>query len=182
MEWASQLAYAALLAVPVGCIAWTVTQEEIFREMREKLQAYRKRHPESIWRQKLAYAPTCPFCLSHYLTAVCVALFRFRMLADDWRGYVISFFCVVLIANVYVTLYHWLRVALREAKASADRAETELQEAKRRLRALPVASKADWQSVRFPAQARAPRTATLQLYSPARRQEAAAAKTRFGSR
>jgi hypothetical protein len=127
MDYASQIAFAVLLAIPVACVAWTITQEELFREVQEGLRAYQREHPDSFWRQKLAYLPTCPYCLSHYVAAVFIALFRFRMLADDWRGYVVSLFALVLLANVYITLYNLLRVVLRAAKAAADRAQAILE-------------------------------------------------------
>jgi len=125
MEYLHQLGFALLLGVPVACIVWTFTQEEIFKECREALKAYQQRHADSLLRRKLAYLPTCPYCFSHYVALAFVALLNFRMLADDWRGYVVSLFTLVLIANAYVTLYNLLRVALRAAKVAADRLERE---------------------------------------------------------
>jgi hypothetical protein len=127
MDYASQIAFALLLAMPIACVAWTITQEELFRELREALRADQRGHPDSFWRQKLTYLPTCPYCLSHYVAAVFIALFRFKMLTDDWRGYVVSLFALVLLANVYITLYNLLRVVLRAAKAAADRAQAILE-------------------------------------------------------
>ena len=57
------------------------------------------------------------------MAGVLIALLRFKLLADDWRGYLVSLFALVLIANVYITVYHLLRVGLRCLKALADRAE-----------------------------------------------------------
>lgn len=122
MGYGAQVAYALILSIPVACIAWTVTQEEVFQEFRDFLSRYRTRHRQSWWRRKLAYMPTCPYCLSHYIAAMLIVLLRFKMLADDWRGYLVSLFTLVLIANVYVTLYHMLRVGLRWLRSSADRA------------------------------------------------------------
>lgn len=123
MDYAHQFVYALLLAIPVACVVWTFTQEEIFKEWRDALKAYQRRHSQSLWRQKMAYLPTCPYCFSHYIAGLFVALFQFRMLSDDWRGYLVSLFSLVLIANIYVTVYNLLRVALRAAKAAADRLE-----------------------------------------------------------
>lgn len=119
----TQLLYALLLAAPVACIAWTVTREEIFKELRESLKNYQKRYPDSVWRQKLAYLPTCPYCFSHYVAVAFVAMFQFKMLSTAWVGYVASLFTVVLIANVYLSGYNLLRVRLRGAQAAADREE-----------------------------------------------------------
>ena len=119
----SQVGYACVLAIPVACVAWTVTQEEILRELREWLKAFQQRHSDSLWRQKLAYVPTCSYCFSHYVAALFVGLFGFKMLVDDWRGYLVSGLTVVLMANVYLSLYCMLRVVLRELRAKADAAE-----------------------------------------------------------
>ena len=122
---------ALVLAVPIACLVWTFTQEEIFREFRDTLKTYQREHGDSFWRKKLAYLPTCPYCFSHYVTIVFLGLFRFRMLVSDWRGYVVSLFTLVLIANVYITAYNMLRAALRASKAIADRAEAHADEARR---------------------------------------------------
>jgi hypothetical protein len=131
MDYAGQFQFALLLALPIACVAWTVTQEEVFKEVRDALKAYQRRHAGSLWRRKLAYMPTCPYCFSHYLAALFIAVFRFKMLVDDWRGYLVSLFALVLIANVYVSLYSLLRVALRGAKGAADRAEVGARDVRR---------------------------------------------------
>jgi hypothetical protein len=135
MNLGEQLVWALVLAIPVACLAWTIAQEEVFEELREILNAYRQRHRDSFWRQKLAYLPTCPFCSSHYVAAIFLWLFHFKMLADDWRGYAVSLFSVVLLANVYLTVYHWLRAGLRASRARADEAEAWAARAKRLLAA-----------------------------------------------
>lgn len=119
----AQLAYALLLAIPVASVAWTVTQEELFKEVREKLSCYQKRCPDSIWRRKLAYMPTCPYCFSHYVGAFFVVLCHFPMLVPDWRGYLVSVFTVVMISNTYISGYNLLRAGLRALRARADEAE-----------------------------------------------------------
>ena len=123
MGYGSQIAFAFILSVPVACISWTIAQEEFFQEMRNYLVDYQARHRRSWWRRKLAYLPTCPYCLSHYVAGGLVGLLQFKMLADDWRGYVVSLFTLVLIANVYITVYHLLRAGLRYTRLLADRAE-----------------------------------------------------------
>ena len=106
MDYGSQIMYALLLAVPVACVVWTVTKEEVFREFRQVLDAFQRR--AVTCGRKLGYMPTCPYCFSHYVAALFVCLFRFKMLSDDWRGYLASFFTVVLIANM-VPYPLWLR-------------------------------------------------------------------------
>jgi hypothetical protein len=123
MGYESQIAFALILGIPVACITWTFTQEELFHEVRRFLGQYQIAPERRWWQKKLAYLPTCPFCSSHYVAAVFIALLHFRMLRDDWRGYCVSLFSLVLIANVYITVYHLLRAALRWTRAAADYAE-----------------------------------------------------------
>lgn len=125
MDFAEQLNFAFILAIPIACVVWTVTQEELFREMRESLAGYQRRMKDSLIRRKLAYLPTCPYCFSHYVAALFVFLYDFRMLTADWRGYVVSLFTLVLFSNIYLSAYNLLRVLLRRNKAAADLLEAE---------------------------------------------------------
>ena len=123
MGYGNQIAFALILSIPVACITWTITQEELFGEMRSTLTHYQSHHGNSWWRKKLAYVPTCAYCFSHYVAGMLIVLLKFKMLADDWRGYLVSLFTLVLIANVYMTGYQLLRVRLRWMKSLADHAE-----------------------------------------------------------
>jgi hypothetical protein len=119
-----QIVWLFVLAIPVGCVAWTVTHEEIFREPRE----YCKRCSQqcrSLAARKFFYLFTCEYCFSHYIAALFIAITRFRLLLDDWRGYLLSFFAMVFVANIYMSLYSRLRVDIRSEKAAADLKETE---------------------------------------------------------
>jgi len=109
---AHQFASLLLLAIPVACIAWTVTHEEIFREPREycQRQIYRSR---SLARRKLFYPFTCEYCFSHYVAALVLAITRFQMLYTGWRGYLVSLFSVVWIANQYMSVYNRLRLDIK---------------------------------------------------------------------
>ena len=120
----AQITWLFVLAVPVACVAWTVTHEEVFREPRE----YCKRCSESchnVAARKFFYLFTCEYCFSHYVTAGFLVMTRYRLLIDDWRGYVLSFFALVFVANMYMSLYSRLRVDIRSEKAAADLKETE---------------------------------------------------------
>jgi hypothetical protein len=48
---------------------------------------------------------------------------KFQLLFGDWRGYIISGFSLVWVANFYMSYYAGIRVRLK-----ADRAEAELKE------------------------------------------------------
>jgi hypothetical protein len=114
----SQIVALFILAIPVACVAWTVTHEEILREPRE----YCANHSESCrhWVQrKFFYAFTCEYCFSHYVALACVLLTRFHLLLDDWRGGVIAWLALVWIANQYMSIYNRIRVDIRAERSRA---------------------------------------------------------------
>ena len=123
----AQLAWLALLALPVACVAWTITHEEIFREPRAWCRRRCERAP-SLLERKFFYLFTCEYCFSHWVALAFVALFRFRLLVPDWRGYVAGFFALVWVANVYVSVFAWLRQGLKHETLEAKRDEIELEE------------------------------------------------------
>ncbi len=57
-----------LLAIPIACVAWTVTQEEIFKEPREYCVEHSKTG-KTILERKIFYLFTCEYCFSHYVSA-----------------------------------------------------------------------------------------------------------------
>ena len=101
-----------VLALPVACIAWTVTHEEIFREPREWCAA-RSKSARRLVVRKFYYVFTCEYCFSHFVTVVLLAVTRYRLLFDDWRGYAIAGFSLVWIANVYMSLFGRLRLDIK---------------------------------------------------------------------
>jgi hypothetical protein len=120
-----QLFWLLILSIPVACVARTVVFEEIFREPREWCQE-RSRTCRGLLRRKFFYLFTCEYCFSHYVTIGFLALTGFKLLLDDWRGYVIAFFAVVFVANAYLNLYARLRVDIQQAKTETKRTEKEL--------------------------------------------------------
>ncbi len=114
-----QIWWLLVLAIPIACVAWTVTHEEIFREPRDfcakKSEACRK-----LLQRKFFYLFICEYCFSHYVTLIFLLVTRFKLLLDDWRGYLISFFALVFIANVYMNFYSRVRVEIHVAKAEAN--------------------------------------------------------------
>src|SRR6187200_3348898 len=97
-EWALQLVWLFTLALPVACVAWTVTHEEIFREPREYC-VDRSQNARGLFTRKFFYLFTCEYCFSHWVTIFFLILTRYRLLLDDWRGYIISWFALVFVAN-----------------------------------------------------------------------------------
>ena len=108
----SQVAQLFVLAIPIACISWTVTHEEIFREVRERA-AERSRRGRTLFDRKIFYPLTCEYCFSHYVTALFLIVTRYTLLFTDWRGYLVAFFALVWIANVYMSLFYLLRTDIK---------------------------------------------------------------------
>ena len=126
-QWLLQIIWLIVLAIPVACVAWTVTHEEIFREPREYC-AEKSKNARSLLVRKFFYLFTCEYCFSHWVTIFFLILTRYRLLLDDWRGYLISFFAVVAVANVYLSSFGRLRQEVKSEKLDAKKKEIELEE------------------------------------------------------
>jgi hypothetical protein len=107
-----QLAHLLLLGIPVACIAWTVTHEEIFREPREYCHRQTRRS-RTFQRRMFFYVFTCEYCFSHYVAAGFLLLTRFQILYAGWRGYLVSLFALVWVANQYMSIYNRLRLDIK---------------------------------------------------------------------
>jgi len=119
-----QLFWLLILAIPIAAISRTVVFEELFREAREWCDRQSK-VCRTLPARKFFYILTCEYCFSHYVTIVFLLLTRFRLLIDDCRGYFISFFALVLVANAYLNLYSRLRVDITQAKVETRKLEKE---------------------------------------------------------
>ena len=121
-----------VLAIPVACVAWTVTHEEIFKEPREycvkKSQECRK-----LLERKFFYLFTCEYCFSHYVTAIFLFITEFKLLYEYLRGYFVSFFALVFVANVYMSLFGYLRQSLKSEKIEAKLKDNEWHEVKEEI-------------------------------------------------
>jgi hypothetical protein len=126
-QWLQQIVWLLLLAIPIACVAWTVTHEEIFREPREYC-VERSKCADSLLVRKFFYLFTCEYCFSHYVTVFFLIVTRYRLLLDDWRGYLIAFFALVAIANVYMSSFGRLRQEVKSEKLEAKKKEKELEE------------------------------------------------------
>lgn len=107
-----QIVSLLILAIPVACIAWTVTHEEVFREPRQYCHE-ECMHAKSFLRRKFFYLFTCEYCFSHYVSAGLLLLVRYKLLFADWRGYIIAFFSLVWVANQYMSIYNRLRLDIK---------------------------------------------------------------------
>lgn len=110
-----QLFWLFVLAMPIACVAWTVTHEEIFREPREYCIRC-SQEGKMIWKRKFFYLFTCEYCFSHYVTVGFLVLTRFHLLLMDWRGYLLAGFALVWIANGYMSLFALLRQSIVKEK------------------------------------------------------------------
>ena len=127
-----QAFYLFFLAIPVACIAWTVTHEEVFREPREYC-VDRSVKGKSILERKFFYLFTCEYCFSHYIVLIFLFITNYQFLYDGWRGYLIAFFSLVWIANIYMSLFGFLRVGMKKEGVEAKIKEAELKECKDEL-------------------------------------------------
>ena len=110
-----QIAQLFILSIPIACIAWTVTHEEIFKEPRE-FCAKCSKNGKTILVRKFFYLFTCEYCFSHYVTAFMILLTGYKLLSDDWRGYFIAEFSLVWIANVYMSIFAFIRLGMKKEK------------------------------------------------------------------
>ncbi|MEO6832792.1 MAG: hypothetical protein ABI378_09910 [Chitinophagaceae bacterium] len=129
MSLITQVAWLFLLALPISCIAWTVTREEIFKEPRD-FCVQKSKNCGTLFQRKFFYLFTCEYCFSHYVTALFLIITRYHLLFPDWRGYLIGGFALVWIANVYMSLYGFIRVGMKREKMDADREELKLKSEK----------------------------------------------------
>ena len=122
-----QAVYLFLLAIPVACITWTFTHEEVFREPRERCIRYSK-ESRTLLARKFFYLFTCEYCFSHYVTILLLIITKYTLLYEDWRGYLIAGFSLVWVANVYMSLFGLLRTDLKKEKLEAKEKEMQQQD------------------------------------------------------
>jgi len=119
-----QILWLFLLSMPIACVAWTVTHEEVFREPRQWCEG-RCQRGRTLLERKFFYLFTCEYCFSHYVTAIFLVVTRFHLLLPDWRGYLLSFFALVWVANGYMSLFGLLRTDLKKEKTVVKKMENE---------------------------------------------------------
>lgn len=119
MDLGTQIVALFVLAIPIACLSWTVTHEEVFREPREYCEQ-RSQCCARLWQRKFFYLFTCEYCFSHYVALFFVILTGYRLLYDDWRGFVIALLALVWIANQYMSIYNRLRLTIRTERSDAQ--------------------------------------------------------------
>ena len=111
-----------ILAIPIACIARTVVFEEVFAEIRNYC-IQKSQNSSHLLQRKFFYLFTCEYCFSHYVTLFFLFLTKYHLLFQDWRGYLIAFFSLPFVANIYLNLYSRLRIDI-----TAQKIETKAQE------------------------------------------------------
>lgn len=129
MELSDQIIYLFIIAIPIASIAWTVTREEIFKELRD-FCIKKSKSCKTVLQRKFFYLFTCEYCFSHYITLFFLFVTKFQLLYYDWRGYLISGFALVWIANVYMSVFGLVRVGMKKEKMDADIEELKLKSVK----------------------------------------------------
>lgn len=127
MDLKSQIVWLFILAIPTACISWTITHEEVLREPRE--YCLKSSREGKTWMvRKFFYLFTCEYCFSHYITIFMLVLTGYKLLLDDWRGYVIGGFALVWIANIYMSLYAFIRIDIKKERIKAKNEEEKLRD------------------------------------------------------
>ena len=131
MPLAHQFAFLLLLAIPIACISWTITHEEVFREPRDWCKS-KSENCNSLWRRKFFYLFTCEYCFSHYVTLIFLLITRFQFLYNGWRGYLMAWLALVWIANIYMSAFNRLRLDIKHenVQIAAEEKEKDLFEEK----------------------------------------------------
>jgi hypothetical protein len=119
-----QIIWLLVLSIPIACVAWTVTHEEVFREPRDYCQQQAKSAKNGT-RRKFFYLFTCEYCFSHYVAAFFLVITHFKLLYSDWRGYAIALFSLVWIANQYMSIYNRLRLDIKHEQVEIREKESE---------------------------------------------------------
>ena len=112
MAIAEQIYVLIILSLVVASISWTVTQEEVFHEFHDYC-ADRSEGARNILVRKFFYLFTCEYCFSHWVTVGVLLVSGFKLLFDDWRGYITAFFVLPWLANQWMSIYRHIRVAIK---------------------------------------------------------------------
>ena len=127
MDLKEQVADLFLLALPIACISWTLTHEDLFKEPRDYC-VLKCKECKTILERKFFYLFTCEYCFSHYITLLFLVITEYHLLFSNWRGYIIGGFALVWIANIYMSLFGIIRVGLKKEKIDVEIEEIKLKD------------------------------------------------------
>lgn len=126
MSIGQQLLWLVVLAVPVATLSWTVVHEEVLREPRDYALRM-SQGARSLAVRKFFYMLTCEYCFSHYVVIFFLAITRYRLLYEDWRGYLVAGLALVWMANIYMGIYGRIRLGVRKERAEIKAIEKEVE-------------------------------------------------------
>lgn len=121
----TQLIWLLILGLPISCVAWTVTHEEIFAEPRDYCKKCSK-ECSSLLKRKFFYLFTCEYCFSFYVTGLFLIITKYQLLFNDWRGYLIAEFALVWVANFYMSIFLFIRSNIKKEKLANQVVEEKL--------------------------------------------------------
>jgi hypothetical protein len=124
-ELGVQIIELLLIAIPVASISWTITHEEVFREPREFCARCSREAPHLIAR-KFFYLFTCEYCFSHWVSLFFLLITGFKLIYADWRGYLLSLFALVWVANQYMSIFDRLRLDIKRERVEIKGEEHEV--------------------------------------------------------
>ena len=131
-----QMLWLFVLAAPVACVAWTVTHEEVFRELNQWCTR-KSKSCARLYQRKFFYLFTCEYCFSHYVAGAAVLMTGFRLLIPDWRGAILAWFSLVWVANLYMSLFGRLRLDIKRERVEIKAEELEVKREERAVQEGP---------------------------------------------
>jgi hypothetical protein len=121
----AQIILLFILAIPVACVSWTITHEEIFREVHD-FCVERSQRCRRLLQRKFFYVLTCEFCLSHYITVFWLVITRYHLVFASWRGYLVAGFSLVWIANLYMAIFGRIRLQIQSERLDIEEEKRQL--------------------------------------------------------
>ena len=119
----TQLLWLFVLSAVVACLAWTVTHEKVFEEVRTWCERQSDDRTRPWWTRKFFYLFTCEYCFSHYVSAGTVLITGFHMLLPDWRGLAVAWISCVWVANIYMSFFGRLRLDIKRERVEIGAVE-----------------------------------------------------------
>jgi len=70
-----------------------------------------------MFARKFFYLFTCEYCFSHYIALLFLYLTGYKLLMDNWTGYLIAWFSLVWIANIYMSIFSFIRQDIKKERS-----------------------------------------------------------------
>ncbi len=99
---------------------------------RGTIASARSEKSNSLFCRKFFYLFTCEYCFSHWVAGLFLIITRYKLLYNDWRGYLIALFALVYVSNFYIGLFGHVKLEVRKNRAEIKAIEAEVAEAETR--------------------------------------------------